>query len=88
MTRKQRLSLGARILSSIDARRKRTGDRASFVAVERAIVLRELAELDTEESSNQKSTFEDTHFKNSVKTGQRRSEHVTRTAEDSLWSWR
>lgn len=85
MTRKQRLSLEARILSSIDARRKRTGDRASFVAVERAIVVRELAQLDGDELADQKSAFRDTCFKDSVETDQPRSEHVTRAAEESQW---
>ncbi len=57
MTRKQRLSLGARILSSIDARRKRTRDSKAFLAVEQAIVDRELAELGINGSPDQESAL-------------------------------
>ena len=45
MTTKQRLACGAAILRSIDARRQRTGNRNEFLALEQAIVDRELMEL-------------------------------------------
>ena len=47
MTTKQRLACGAAILRSIDARRQRTGNRNELLALEQAIVDRELIELDT-----------------------------------------
>jgi len=47
MTTKQRLACGAAILLSIDARRQRTGNRNELLALEKAIVDRELIELDT-----------------------------------------
>ena len=47
MTRKQRLACGAAILRSIDARRQRTGNRNELLALEQAIVDRELMELVT-----------------------------------------
>jgi hypothetical protein len=71
MTRRQRLSLGARILASIDARRKRTRDNKEFLAVEQAIVARELAEL--EGLADQNSAVEDSRFRRSVETGRCRS---------------
>ena len=46
MTTKQRLACGAAILRSIDARRQRTGNRNELLALEQAIVDRELIELD------------------------------------------
>ena len=49
MTTKQRLACGAAILLSIDARRQRTGNRNELLALEQAIVDRELIELDTRE---------------------------------------
>jgi hypothetical protein len=49
MTTKQRLACGAAILRSIDARRQRTGNRNELLALEQAIVDRELIELDTRE---------------------------------------
>ena len=49
MTTKQRLTCGAAILRSIDARRQRTGNRNELLALEQAIVDRELIELDTRE---------------------------------------
>ena len=49
MTTKQRLASGAAILRSIDARRQRTGNRNELLALEQAIVDRELIELDTHE---------------------------------------
>jgi hypothetical protein len=49
MTTKQRLACGAAILRSIDARRQRTGNRNELLALEQAIVDRELIELDTHE---------------------------------------
>ena len=49
MTTKQRLACGAAILRSIDARRQRTGNRNELLALEQAIVDRELIELDTYE---------------------------------------
>ena len=49
MTTKQRLACGAAILRSIDARRQRTGNRNELLALEQAIVDRELMELDTRE---------------------------------------
>jgi len=42
MTTKQRLACGAAILRSIDARRQRTGNRNELLALEQAIVDREL----------------------------------------------
>jgi len=50
MTTKQRLACGAAILRSIDARRQRTGNRNELLALEQAIVDRELIELDTRET--------------------------------------
>ena len=47
MTTKQRLTCGAAILRSIDARRQRTGNRNELLALEQAIVDRELIELVT-----------------------------------------
>ena len=47
MTTKQRLACGAAILRSIDARRQRTGNRNELLALEQAIVDRELIELAT-----------------------------------------
>jgi len=49
MTTTQRLACGAAILRSIDARRQRTGNRNELLALEQAIVDRELIELDTRE---------------------------------------
>ena len=49
MTTKQRLACGAAILRNIDARRQRTGNRSELLALEQAIVDRELIELDTHE---------------------------------------
>src|SRR5580700_8768394 len=47
MTTKQRLACGAALLRSIDARRQRTGNRNELLALEQAIVDRELMELVT-----------------------------------------
>jgi hypothetical protein len=47
MTTRQRLACGAAILRSIDARRQRTGNRNELLALEQAIVDRELIELVT-----------------------------------------
>jgi hypothetical protein len=47
MTTKQRLACGAAILRSIDALRQRTGNRNELLALEQAIVDRELIELVT-----------------------------------------
>jgi hypothetical protein len=47
MTTKQRLACGAVILRSIDVRRQRTGNRNELLALEQAIVDRELIELVT-----------------------------------------
>ena len=47
MTTKQRLARGAAILRSIDARRQRTRNRNELLALEQAIVDRELMELVT-----------------------------------------
>ena len=47
MTTKQRLACGAAILRSIDARRQRTGNRNELLALEQAIVDRELIDLVT-----------------------------------------
>ena len=47
MTTKLRLACGAAILRSIDARRQRTGNRNELLALEQAIVDRELIELVT-----------------------------------------
>ena len=46
MTTKQRLASGAAILRSIDTRRQRTGNRNELLALEQAIVDRELIELE------------------------------------------
>ena len=48
MTTKQRLACGAAILRCIDARRQRTGNRNELLALEQAIVDRELIELVTD----------------------------------------
>ena len=48
MTTKQRLACGAAILRSIDARRQRAGNRNELLALEQAIVDRELIELVTD----------------------------------------
>ena len=45
MTTRQRLACGAAILRSIDARRQRTGNRNELLALEQAIVDRELIDL-------------------------------------------
>ena len=50
-----RLTLAAKILRSIDARREATGDRGIGSAVERAILDRELAELALEWMMNPQS---------------------------------
>ena len=47
MTTKQRLACGTALLRSIDARRQRTGNRNELLALEQAIVDRELMELVT-----------------------------------------
>jgi hypothetical protein len=47
MTTRQRLAGGAVILRSIDARRQRTGNRNELLALEQAIVDRELIDLVT-----------------------------------------
>jgi len=47
MTTKQRLACGTAILRSIDARRQRTGNRNELLALEQAILDRELIELVT-----------------------------------------
>ena len=47
MTTKQRLACGAAILRSIDSRRQRTGNRNELLALEQAILDRELIELVT-----------------------------------------
>ena len=47
MTTRQRVAYGAAILRSIDARRQRTGNRDELLALEQAIVDRELIELVT-----------------------------------------
>ena len=47
MTTQQRLACGAAILRSIDARRQRTGNRDALLALEQAVVDRELIELVT-----------------------------------------
>ena len=47
MTTNQRLACGAAILRSIDARRQRTGNQDALLALEQAIVDRELIELVT-----------------------------------------
>ena len=47
LTTTQRLACGAAILRSIDARRQRTGNRNELLALEQAIVDRELIELVT-----------------------------------------
>ena len=54
MTTKQRLACGAAILLSIDERRQRTGNRNELLALEQAIVDRELIELDTGGLCNEK----------------------------------
>ena len=47
MTTKQRMACGSTILRSIDARRQRTGNQDALLALEQAIVDRELIELVT-----------------------------------------
>ena len=47
MTTKQRLACGAAILRGIDTRRRRTGNQDALLALEQAIVDRELIELVT-----------------------------------------
>ena len=47
MTTKQRLACGAAILRSINARRQRTGNRNELLALEQAILDRELIDLVT-----------------------------------------
>jgi len=47
MTTKQRLACGAAIRRSIDARRQWMGNRNELLALEQAIVDRELIDLDT-----------------------------------------
>src|SRR5580700_9946985 len=47
MTRNQRLACGAAILRSIDARRQRMGNRNELLALEQAILDRELIDLVT-----------------------------------------
>jgi len=54
MTTKQRLACGTAILRSIDARRQRTGNRNELLALEQAIVDRELIELVTGELCDEK----------------------------------
>ena len=53
MTTKQRLACGAAILRSIDARRQRTGNCKQLLALEQAIVDRELMELATRRSCDE-----------------------------------
>src|SRR5271157_2117347 len=57
MTTKQRLACGAAILRSIDARRQRTGNRNELLALEQAIVDRELIELVTGGLCDKKREF-------------------------------
>ena len=54
MTTKQRLACGSAILRSIDARRQRTGNQDALLALEQAIVDRELIELVTERLCEEK----------------------------------
>lgn len=57
MTTKQRLACGAAILRSIDARRQRAGNQDALLAVEQAIVDRELIELVTRGLCDEKREF-------------------------------
>ena len=54
MTTKLRLACGAAILRSIDARRQRAGNRNELLALEQAIVDRELIDLVTGGLSDEK----------------------------------
>ena len=71
MTTKQRLACGAAILRSIDTRRRRIGTRTEFLALEQAIVDRELMELVAGELCDE--TCE-------LKRGRLRKENLTRSA--------
>jgi hypothetical protein len=55
MTTKERLASGERILRSIDARRKSTKNPTDLLALEQAIVDRELLELDSEPIASEKA---------------------------------
>jgi hypothetical protein len=55
MTTKERLASGERILRSIDARRKTTKNPTDLLALEQAIVDRELSELDAEPMASEKA---------------------------------
>jgi hypothetical protein len=55
MTTKERLASGERILRSIDARRKSTNNPTDLLALEQAIVDRELLELDSEPIASEKA---------------------------------
>jgi hypothetical protein len=74
MTTKQRLACGAAILQSIDIRRQRTGNRNELLALEQAIVDRELIELVTGALCDEKREL----------TGDRvRKRHVPAAASDT-----
>ena len=63
MTTKQRLACGAAILWSIDARRQRTGNRNELLALEQAIVDRELIELVTAGMCDQSANSREIAFR-------------------------
>jgi hypothetical protein len=55
MTTKERLACGEQILCSIDARRKSTKNPNYLLPMERAIVDRELLELDSEPTASEQT---------------------------------
>ena len=62
MTTKQRLACGTAILRSIDARRQRTGNQNALLALEQAIVDRELIELVTRALCDEKRNSREIPF--------------------------
>ena len=74
MTTKQRLACGAAILLSIDERRQRTGNRNELLALEQAIVDRELIELVTGGLCDEKRELAGDRF---------RKRHVPAAARDT-----
>lgn len=86
MRRKQRIYLEERILSSIHAHRERTGDTGAFLAVEKAIIDRELADLNIEALLNQNGTEVEIDFRGKFDVAHRRSkDHGTRTLGGLRW---
>ena len=77
MTTRQRLACGAAILRSIDARRQRTGNRNELLALEQAIVDRELMDLVTGGLCDEKREFAGGRFRH-VPVSPRTPEHFIR----------